>query len=307
MKQRIIYTILILSLTSCAVLENIQSRIPKPEFSLAGMKIKEVNLSELTLTLNSVVKNPYNVTLPTSKLGLDMAIEGMKLSHIDTDLGAIDAKSTKTLPFDIKLKYTDLLKFYKSYPSKESLDMNFKGDLKLPIPQNYQIAGQNEISFPIDYTSPIPSLQPSVELSNFSVAMPDLTKLATQTATNYLGGLFGGSTEAESPSIDTSFDLKFSNNSPAKFLLSDLKFDLELEGNSFLKGAPKEIIQEDTSNIVKVKTEIPIVDAGSSLISTLKNKTARYNLKGLSGISFPGIRSEKSDFNYATNGTLKWK
>jgi hypothetical protein len=271
------------------------------------MKIKNVSLSELTLTLNSVVKNPYNVGLPTSKLDLDMAIEGMKLSHIDTDLGAIEAKSTKTLPFDIKLKYTDLLKFYKNYPTKDALDMNFKGNLKLPIPQNYQLAGQKEISFPVDYTSPIPSLQPRVELSNFSVSMPDLTKLATQTATNFLGGMLGGSTQTESPSIDTSFDLKFSNNSPAKFLLSDLNFDLELEGNSFLKGAPKEIIQEDTSNIVKVKTEIPIVDAGSSLISTLKNKTARYNLKGLSGISFPGIRSEKSDFNYATNGTLKWK
>lgn len=307
MKAFVFYTLILSSLIQCAILENIQSRIPKPEFSIAGMKIKEVNLTDLTLTLNSSVKNPYNVTLPTSKLGLDLAIEGMKLSHIDTDLGAIEAKTTKILPFDIKLRYTDLLKFYRNYPTKDALNLNMKGDLKLPIPQNYQIAGQREISFPVDYTRPIPSMQPSVELSNFSVALPDLTKVATQTATNYIGGLFGGSAKTESPSINTSFDLKFSNKSPAKFLLSDLKFDLELEGNSFLKGSPQEIIQDETSSTVKVNTAIPVVEAGTSLMNTLKNKTARYQLNGLSGISFPGIDTGKSDFNYATNGTLRWK
>lgn len=297
---------LVFGLQTCQLLEVIQSQIPKPDFSVTNLSIKEMNLTDMTLLLDTSVKNPYPVSLPTSKLGLDVMIEGMKLSHIDTDLGKIEAKSTKNLPMDIKLKYTDLLRFYKNFPTKEALALNLKGDLKLPIPAQYRITGDKEVSFPVDYKKNIPAIQPSLEVSNFSVQLPDFKKTATQAASSLLGSILGTSEKEEAPSIETSFDLKFTNASPAKFLMNNLKFDMDLDGNSFFSGAPKEIIQEENSNIVKIKTAMPVVEAGTALMRSFQSKTANYNLKGISGIVFPGIENKPVDFNYSKAGKLSW-
>lgn len=303
MKKYSLAIAIIISLGSCSTLEKLSSVIPQPKFSYESMKIQRITLSDIQLRLVTSIQNPYSTSLPQSKLGADILIEGNKLTHLDTDLGRIEAKSTKSLPIDIKIKYTDLLKFYKKFPTKDILNLELNGDLKLPIPSQYQLAGKSEISFPIQITRPIPSLQPNIEINNFSVELPNLTDLATGTASSLLGSAFG--IKKESPSIAANFDLEFSNGTAAKMLLDTLSFDMELDGNKFLSLSPKEITQVGNSNLVKVKTSIPVVDAGSSLIKILQQKTAKYSLKGISAVKFPGMDSLPVDFNYDKIGSLK--
>jgi LEA14-like dessication related protein len=296
---------LLLLLGSCSALEKLSSVVPQPKFSYESMKIQRITLSDIQLRLVTSVQNPYSTSIPQSKLGADLLIEGNKLTHIDTDLGVIEGKSTKSLPIDIKIKYTDLIKFYKKFPTKEILNLELNGDLKLPIPTQYQLAGKSEISFPFQVSRPIPSVQPSVEINNFSVKLPNLKELATGTASSLLGSALG--IKKESPTIETYFDLEFANGNAAKMLLNTLSFDMELEGNQFLSLSPKEITQVGNSNLVKVTTLIPVIDAGSSLIKILQQKTANYSLKGISAVSFPGMDSTPVDFNYDKLGKLKLK
>ncbi|WCL48067.1 LEA type 2 family protein [Leptospira sp. GIMC2001] len=307
MKTLLISISLFALLGSCSALEKMQGMVPKPQYQFQSLNIKNINLSEITLQMVGSIKNPYGVSLPKSLVGVDLLIEGNRLTHIDTDLGAIEGKATKTVPMDIKLKYSDLLKFYKNFPKKELLNFQMKGDLELPIPANYQIAGASSVKFPIDQSKEIPAVLPDVEIRNFSLKKPDLTTIATQAATGIFDKIVGTNSKDNSPGLEANFDLAFTNKTAAKLLMNQLKFDLELEGQKFLAGSPTEIVQVGDTNIVKIKTMVPLFEAGTSLYSAYTKRSANYKITGISGLSFPSIDKATIPFNYDKLGKLSWR
>lgn len=299
--------LLILSIFSCSALDKVSQMIPQPEFQFLGLRIAKISFTDLTLRMDTSVKNPYPVSIPTSQLGMDLFLEGSKLSRIDTDLGAIQSKSTKNLPLNIQLKYSDLIRFYRNFPKKEVLDLQLKGDLKLPIPAQYQLAGKKEISFPVEHTRPIPSFHPSLDVSDFKVELPDLKQVATETVTGVFGSILGNSQPKDPAAVSTSFALKFGNSGASQMLLNQLNFDMDLEGQKFFSGAPEEIQQSGTTNLAKVNTKIPVTSATTAIIKTLQSKRGNFQLRGVSAIQFPGIAETNIPFEYEKIGNLQWK
>jgi LEA14-like dessication related protein len=297
-----------LFIISCNLINQVQSRIPQPGFQLQSIRINKVDLSAMTLLMVSSVKNPYSVELPSSILNLDLFIEGTKLSQIKTDLGTIKAKSTQELPLEIRLPYSDLLKFYRNFPNQEALNLKFQGDMELPIPAQFQLGGQKSIKVPVAHTQEIPTFNPDLRVENFQVALPSLSQMAAEAGSGILAGIFGnGGSNPEAQSIGTEFDLRVLNQSKAKFLIQKLNFDMDLDGLKFLKIAPKEIIPLENANLVRVKANIPVTSATSGLVNLLRTKKANYKLTGNSNLGFPSLGPDQPPFLFEKNGNLTWK
>jgi len=306
-KQILAIVFLFFSIISCSLVESLKESIPQPEIQLQGLSLSKVTLTDITFLLNTTVKNPYGVALPKSDLALDIKIEGLKLTNLQTDLGKIAPKTTKELPFFLQFKYADLLKFYKKFPNKETLNLEIVGDLAVPIPSQYQIAGKKNISLPIQITKAIPSALPNIEISNFSLVKPDLKEFAVESAKGLLGEVLGKKDPNAGPKIETEFDLTFLNKAASSMNLNDIKFNLTLDGEKFVTASPQEIVNEGKTSLVRVRTSIPILNAGSALMSIAKNRKANYQITGISAWSFAGIEESNIPFQYEKIGKLKWK
>ncbi|MCW7492058.1 LEA type 2 family protein [Leptospira sp. 2 VSF19] len=317
---------LILSIFSlqCSVLGVIQDKIPMPEFEFDSLSIKSITFTEITLNIVTSVENPYPVSLPSSFIDMDIKIEGLKLSQVKTDLGAIEGKKTKQLPLEVKLKYTDLLNLYKKFPNKPLLEVSAEGNMKVPIPKGWQLLGKDSLSFPFVKKKEIPAILPNVEIQNFKILMPteaDIlsasnTSALADTATGFLKGLLGGSKQPATSAtkaglsglnldINTEFDFVFANEAASNLNLTNLNYNLDLAGEKFLNGTPKEIINSGKTSTVKVATKFPITSISSSLYKTIQSKSAQFDLKGDSGLKVPSVQ-ETIPFFYEKRGNFKW-
>lgn len=308
----------------CSVLGVIQDKIPLPEFEFDSLSIKSITFTDITLNVVTSVENPYPVSIPSSLLDMDIKIERLKLSQIKTDLGAIEGKKTKQLPLEVKLKYTDLLNLYKKFPNKPLLEVSAEGNMKVPIPKQWQLLGKDSLSFPFVKKKEIPAILPNVEIQNFKILMPteaDIlsasnTNALADTATGFLKGLLGGTKQPATSAakaglsginldLNTEFDFVFANEAASNLNLTNLNYDLNLAGEKFLNGTPKEIINSGKTSTVKVATKFPITSISSSLYKTIQSKSALFDLKGDSGLKVPSV-PETIPFIYEKHGNFKW-
>lgn len=322
--KRILSVLSIFFTLQCSVLGVLQDKIPTPEFSFESLHIKQITFTDITLGIETSVSNPYPVSLPSSLLDMDIKIEGMKLSKVKTDLGAIEAKKTKSLPLEVKLTYADLYQLYKKFPTKPMLEVSADGNMKVPIPKQWQLLGKDSISFPFVQKREIPAVLPDVEIRNFKILMPTESEILSAsntdalvgTTTNFLNGLLGGSKTSPTSAakvglsglnlnLKTEFDFVFSNKAASTFNLTDLKYNLQLAGENFLNGSPKEIINQGKESTVKVTNQFPIASIGTSLYKTIQSKQAIYQLKGDSGFLVPNLR-ENIPFSYEKKGNFQW-
>ncbi|BDA78754.1 hypothetical protein LPTSP3_g16840 [Leptospira kobayashii] len=325
MKQLIV-CIFTFTIVNCSVLGVLKDKVPKPEFSFESLNIKEITLTDITLNMVTSVENPYPLSLPKSLLEMDLNIEGTKLSHISTDLGAIESKKTKDLSFEIKIKYEDIVKLYQKIPGKALLTVGIDGNLKVPLPSSLAMVGQDSISFPFQKQREIPAVLPSVDIKNFKILIPTKdqitssanTSTVANTAISFLDGLLSGKSKTQAAQsaasaglsnldlkLNTEFDLNFQNKAASELLFQDLNYDLKLGGEKFLNGTPKEIINNGKESIVKVNTAFPVNTISSGLYKTIQSKTAGFDLNGGSGLQVPGL-GETMKFNYAKNGKFSW-
>ena len=137
---------LISFLNGCALLQQFIGGENQPTFSLKSVDITKITLENISLKVLTSVRNPYPIALPKSILDMNVMIEGTNLAKFSKiDLGKIEASSSKDLPVDVIMKYSDLMDIYKKLPGKELLDVKLDGVLNIPIPEAYQVAGKKII------------------------------------------------------------------------------------------------------------------------------------------------------------------
>lgn len=323
--KRILFVLSLSFSFQCSMLGVLQDKIPTPQFSFESIQIKQITFTDITLGVETSVSNPYPVSLPSSLLDMDIKIEGLKLSQVKTDLGAIEAKKTKSLPLEVKLKYTDLYQLYKKFPTKPMLEVSAEGNMKVPIPKQWQLLGKDSLTFPFVQKREIPAVLPDVEIRNFKILMPTESEILSAsnteslvgTTTDFLKGLLGGSktpvTSAAKAglaglnlNLKTEFDFVFKNQAASDLNLTDLKYNLQLAGENFLNGSPKEIINGGKESTVKVSNQFPLASIGTSLYKTIQSKEALYQLQGDSGLIVPNLR-ENIPFSYEKKGKFQWQ
>ncbi|XDD52107.1 hypothetical protein AB3N59_19275 [Leptospira sp. WS92.C1] len=95
-------------LGGCAQLQTIQGKIKTPEIYFERVEIAEITLEDMKLLIQTEVKNSYSIALPASKLDLNVKIEDTQFSKLKLNLESISASSKKTLPIEVKLRYSVL-------------------------------------------------------------------------------------------------------------------------------------------------------------------------------------------------------
>lgn len=319
-----IYLFLVMNLSYCSVAEGLLGSMNKPTISLKSVDLKKITLEDINLKLLTQIKNPYPIALPRSDLKMKLMIEDNLLSNISTDLGKIAAKDSQDVPFDLQLKYNDLKRIYQSFPGKQILGVKMDGLISLPIPKNYQVAGKESFDFPFQESKDIPAILPNIEIKNFQMVRPDPAKIMSsvntaqvgQAALNYIDSLLGGKKTSVGSAvsqglsnvdinIDTLFDIVLSNQAAATINFSDLKYDLSLQGEKFLAGAPEQIQNNGKESIVKVKTSFPLKSLSEGIANAIQRRSSDFHLKGNSNLKVPGI-TEKIDFDYDKKGNFKW-
>ena len=151
------------------------------------------------------------------------------------------------------MKYTDLMDLYKKVPGKELLNVKLDGILNVPIPESYQVAGKKSFDFPFTQDKQIPAVLPTIDIRNFKIIKPEPASIANKAkdgasaaAMNYLDGLLSGKNKRRSTAqaglsnvdIDVAnLNLKlFANKAAAELKFSDLKYDLQLNGEKKKKN-----------------------------------------------------------------------
>ncbi len=317
--------ILFLSLLSfyfcnCAQLQTMMGGDNKPTFSLKSIDITKITLENISLKLLTDIKNPYPLAIPRSLVDMDIGIEGFTLTKFKTDLGKIESNSSKTQGIDLVMKYSDLLEIYKKVPSKELLDVKLNGTLGLPIPESLQFAGKQKFDFPINETKQIPAILPSIDIKNFKIIKPEpkINVSGVQaTAYSYLERLLSGkkvplgSAASEGLSIvdidvATEFDISLINQAASKLNFSNLKYDLNLNGEKFVAGIPSEIITNGKESLIRVKSSFPLKSLSSGIVSAIQTKSSAFQLNGVSGIKVDGLPDGLMNFEYDKKGNFKW-
>ena len=309
----------------CALLDQFLAGEKKPTFSLKSVDITKITLENISLKVLTSVKNPYPVNLPKSLLDMNVMIEGTSFAKFSKmDLGTIEASSSKDLPVDVVLKYSDLMDIYKKVPGKELLNVKLDGILNVPVPEKFQLAGQKSFDFPFSQNKQIPAVLPDIDIRNFKIIKPETTGLgssakdgATAAASSYLDGLLSGKKGSvgsaaqaglanSNVEVATEFDIALTNKAASALKFKDLKYDLDLNGEKFLSGIPSEIISNGKESIVKVKTSFPLKSVSSGIADAIQKRGSDFKLKGLSGLSVPGIPDDQMKFDYGKKGTFKW-
>lgn len=307
--------------------------IPKPEAALKRLSIKSISLQEIQLLLETSVDNPYPLGLP--KLGLDagMNIEGTRLFKSSTQPVSIGAKQTASVPFNVGLKYQDLVNIYKKVKGKEALQLSMDGNLQLPLPvQKLQAKGlffkgmPQKLSFPFKAQHLLPSVLPAIALRGFKILQPTTDDIKSavnsdaivQTVSSYVDSLLnpkkknpGAASKAGLSSVDfpinTEFQLVLTNSAAAKVLFEALNYELYLGKEKFLGGQSTKIENKGQESIVTVKTAFPIKSVSSGIAAAIKAHKAVYQLKGSSGLDVPALAADaKVPFNFDQKGNLSW-
>ncbi len=134
---------------------------------------------------------------------------------------------------------------------------------------------------------------------------------------SYLDGLLGGkktnigsAAQAGLSNVDidvaTEFEIALANKAAAALKFSDLKYDLELNGEKFLSGVPVNIINSGKESIVKVKTSFPLKSVSSGIADAIRKRSSDFKLQGLSGLTVPGLPEGTMSFDYDKKGNFKW-
>ena len=127
-------------MAGCSALDAFQ----KPSARITGVKLKDIDISALTLMFDLELKNPYSVPLPLVNLDYGLASKGKSFLTGKAPLqGTVPALGTKTVSLPAKIAFKDLLavltdvKLGSVVPYRADLGLSVKppvgGPLRLPL------------------------------------------------------------------------------------------------------------------------------------------------------------------------------
>jgi len=101
---------LLLAFTGCEQVQSMLDAAPKPTAKIAGVRLDNLSIQDVTLGFDVDVTNPYGVTLPLANLGYALSSGGQSLLSGElADPGSIPARKTKRLAVPVKVRFMDVM------------------------------------------------------------------------------------------------------------------------------------------------------------------------------------------------------
>ncbi len=149
---------LLLGLTGCSVIDALN--LQKPSARVVGARLRDIDLSSVTMLFDVELTNPYSVPLPLVNLDYGLASRGKPFLSGEAPLqGTVPARGSKTVSLPAKVSYGQLLgvltdvKLGSVIPYKADLGLSVdapavgpmrlplskEGELPVPAPPDVQV------------------------------------------------------------------------------------------------------------------------------------------------------------------------
>jgi len=119
-----------------------------PSFSVQGLAVRGVSLSDVTFDVKVGVKNPNMFPVPAGKLGWSLALGGgAPVARAENaPLAAVGAGQTGTLDLPVRLDFRSA--------GKAAMDLARGGDVRVKLVGTAEVAG---MAFPLDVDTTVPA------------------------------------------------------------------------------------------------------------------------------------------------------
>jgi LEA14-like dessication related protein len=251
----------LLALPGCALLQGLLGPIPKPTATVTGVRISNFSLSDLTLTFDVAVTNPYSVPLPLANIDYSLASQAQPFLQGQAQLqGSIPAQGTQTVSFPAKIVFVELLKALQGIrpgamvPYRTTLGLSVNtpalGVLRLPLEKEGQL--------------PVPTA-PDV-----SIASVKWQNLSLAGATGLLA-------------------LKVGNPNSFAFDLAAMEYHIKLGDFDLASGGLTNAasLAAGAAQEIGINVSVSTAKAGMAIVQLVQGKSSNYSLGGALAIGTP--------------------
>jgi hypothetical protein len=289
---RTIFIIALSSLTalpSCSLFQKLLASA-QPEFRINSLRVTELSLESISFHVDSELVNHFAIPLPQSILKLDLKINDKKLTSIQSDPISAKAGSSTPIPFNVKLKYSDLYSVIGSMSLVDAFKFGLHGGADFSI----KLPGMPEkITVPFNVEKTVPSFLPDVTIDSVKLRRPDLSSIV-------------GSAFTDEIPLGLDVELTVKNRGGAKFNFENLGYTMLLDGKSVFEGrtTSSEPGLDGKSSKVRISTDLPLKESVRALLPVLKGNAIAYQLKGDLGFKFAGVDLNELKLPLDKKGTI---
>lgn len=254
---KIIFIIVIINFTSCAVLDSIlkQTNIQKPGVQFSNAKISGLSFDKIDLLFDIKIDNPNSVGIDLAGFDYELLLnQNSFISGQQKDEVKIKARGENTIQLPVSLKFVDIYKTIADLKNKN----NSKYQIKCGLNFNLPILGNTRI--PISKSGDIPLLKlPKIDINSVK-----LDKL------NFTGA-------------DLTLEVKLSNSNSFSMLLNKFNYNFKVNGNNWINGTATQnkSVSQNGESIIKLPISLNFLQMGSSVYQMISGgKNLNYNFTG---------------------------
>jgi len=251
----------LLSLTSCEVLQELTKSLTKPSASIAGVHFEDLDMEAISLLFDVDVSNPYQVAIPVLGLNYDISSgdRGILSGALEPS-ESIPAGGSSRLAVPARIKFSDVLSVLSGV--KPGQVIPYAADLGLQL----DVPGGENYSIPLGTSGelPIPTV-PEVELLGMRMTTLTLRQ------------------------VEAVLDLSILNTNDFGLDLNQLQYGLSLGGKRVVEAgvAPGTSFGAGDSTSLNIPISFSPIDAGVALWNALKKNDIGYALEGLLDVDTP--------------------
>jgi len=318
--------------TSLSSLKSFNSTgVSKPTAHIEKFEIKKITLRDITFLFHIGISNPYPVVLSLSGVDIDFFTEGKKLFNLKNSNGfKINANGKATNIFELTLKYSTIVDLVNSFTNKDSILLDLKVAIHIPLPKLPGLA--KDITLKFDLQKKIPAILPKVNIKNFKVKVPSLKDIKKQLVSSVshkirkmkpadVKGMFMGllnprkrrKVSVKKYFKPKEFDIKFKvsfnivlkNKAAAKLKFTDTKYRFLVNGAVLVDGLTSKIRQQGSKTILTIVSEFSSKNLGKTIQSAFKSGRGSFLLEGGTRLILPGSISNKPlDLSFSEKGNF---
>lgn len=304
---------------SCSSLSNWKNK--KPTAAVENVTLKSISFDDMTIEMNVSIDNPYPIKIKIARIELETLIDQNSLfKTVTPDKFEIKASGKKSNSFDIKLKYSDLNRIAKNYMNQDHILLTVKTRIDIALPEIPGLPEKFEIPLTVD--KKLPTIRPSVSLSNFDVDLPSKNEVVQAlkkakkspfAVGRIISVLAGGSSSkgvSDLQDLDLKFGVKFDievyNKAKTRFQLTNLNYKLKLNGVDFMNGVTSDIRNSGKKSIIRVNNTLSAKQLNKSMIKVITSKRSKYSLSGDAALLLPKeFSKDPMKLSFNQNGNVK--
>lgn len=336
MLVRLLFLGIALSFTGCSGLSSV-AKGEKPKANLDKVELTKLSFLDMDLDFQLSLQNPYPIGLRVASVQATFLVENNQVFATETtDELIVEPNGNSMMPFQLNLKFADLARVVGDYAQKESLETEIQLVVTVKL-HNGTLPGVPE-TWPFEFTlnKSLPTIKPSVDISNFKIEGPNAAQIAAQlkakakemasnaldnvsadSVASALTGLLSGGKPKEAlqqvlPEVDIrDLDLKFAleftlsldNQTPTALLFSNLAFKFQMNGEPLIDGTTREVTREGNRSLARIRGEFSARSLSDGLLEAFKTRRSKFGIQGDTKVKLPDIiRVEPVTLNFTEQG-----